>query len=377
MNGAFLVAVLVLLCSSSRPARAEPPVVLWSLDPNHDEVPQTPPRQGHFFGDSVADDHVVLVARDDCVGAFVLSGQRTNPDAAKVQWVCRKRGVGHLGLKDPDCTSGGGWLEEENDWRIRFGAFDLRWRHKWFLGRIEYGADWGTSVCFTNLRSLDDVNPLDPRWVYRRHPHDPGRCFARDATSIEPRPKLVAVVPGKSEAGEKDGSSGLKPGAKGDDGGTVVKIPTRQGIEDGVVVLVTDGFRCGAFALREQRQEQQRPGAFRDAGAYDWWLRRDGFGRLDPEDTAVDRGHGALGGGDASEEVRFGAIYVHWGAASPSGAGHLSFRGEYLAFSDVDYYLCVTDRTDLRGLDAQDPKWVYKHSADDPGWRFEKPQRRK
>jgi hypothetical protein len=207
------------------------------------------------------------------------------------------------------------------------------------------------------------VNPLEPRWVYRRRPGDPGRCFARDAASIEARPRLVAVAPAKG-----DRSKPPTAAPAGDDPGRIEDLP------DGRVVLITDGFRCGAFVLRDQRQEPSGPATIRILGTYDWWLRRDGFGRLDPEESGVDRGRGALGGG-GGEEVRFGGFFVWW--AGGAGAGQLSYRGRPIHGEKIDCLLCVTDRTDLVGLDAQDPKWVYKRTADDPGWRFEKPPARK
>src|SRR5262249_19815553 len=155
------------LAAVTSAGRADPPLRLWSLDPSHDRAPAGKPGLSQVFDDVVSDDHVVLLVRDGSVGAFVLSGQQPSPEAAKVRWIFRRSGLGRLSLKDPECTSGEAWLTEENGWFVRFGPFDVYWERKWSQGRIAYAEDWGTSVCFTNIKSLDDVDPLESRWVYR------------------------------------------------------------------------------------------------------------------------------------------------------------------------------------------------------------------
>ncbi len=63
------------------------------------------------------------------------------------------------------------------------------------------------------------------------------------------------------------------------------------------------------------------------------------------------------------------------GEAAPSRPSHWDvWFDDFVADDRVVRLPCVTDRTDLAGLDAQDPTWVYKRSADDAGWRFEKPK---
>jgi len=61
-----------------------------------------PPEKSHWgvnIDDAVRDDHIVLLVRDDMVGAFVLSGQQSGPNATKIRWVFRKGLAGPLQSK--------------------------------------------------------------------------------------------------------------------------------------------------------------------------------------------------------------------------------------------------------------------------------------
>ena len=106
----------------------------------------------------------------------------------------------------------------------------------------------------------------------------------------------------------------------------------------------------GAFILTNQTFDPERV-------RYRWQYRSDGSGVLDPTDAAVRSG-------EARDRTRldFGPFKISW-SASAEGAGYVYHDNfAHVPAQKNTTYICVTTEKDVRGVNAADPKWVYKFS---------------
>lgn len=133
-------------------------------------------------------------------------------------------------------------------------------------------------------------------------------------------------------------------------------------IADGSIVLVKRGRALGALILKNQKLTP----AHTD---FVWCYRADGKGTFRKRDIGLFR----TGSGSSSskarlmERLKFGPFSVVW-YSSEDGKGVVSYA-EYPggAMTNRDTLICPTNETDIKKIDATDPKWLYKASLDDPG----------
>jgi hypothetical protein len=127
-------------------------------------------------------------------------------------------------------------------------------------------------------------------------------------------------------------------------------------VASGVVVLVrrvppdAERTHYGAFILTKQSSDPERM-------SYRWFVRSDGSGILDPKDAAVQSGEGR-----DQKRLEFGPFRISW-SGSADNTGYLYY--EHFAHDQAEKnttYICVTAEKDVSGIDAADPKWVYKFS---------------
>jgi hypothetical protein len=139
-------------------------------------------------------------------------------------------------------------------------------------------------------------------------------------------------------------------------------------IPDTRVVLVrkklsdSKTYVYGAFILREQRFEPD------ETMNYSWVFRMDGKGKFDPSDPAVQTGDALRQQptpAGPQKRMAFGPFDVPWSGARP-GFGFVYYpRYPGAQRSPDDWELSVTDLTSFAGLDATDPRFVYKTSPVD------------
>ncbi|MCP5537211.1 MAG: hypothetical protein H7A51_13405 [Akkermansiaceae bacterium] len=119
-------------------------------------------------------------------------------------------------------------------------------------------------------------------------------------------------------------------------------------IADGQVVLVRQGLYRGAFILTNQTTTPETTD-------YKWFSRSDGAGTFNITEPAVTSSIVK----DASK-VEFSVYSIEWSANNP-GVGWI-----YYSLFPADkklkpaYEICVTDETNIAGIDANDPKWVFR-----------------
>ena len=138
----------------------------------------------------------------------------------------------------------------------------------------------------------------------------------------------------------RDGISSAVPGP----------VPT------GVIVLVrrvppeSQQVSYGAFILTSQTLDPE-------GVSYRWYLRSDGSGGLDPNDSAVRSGEER-----GQDDVKFGPFKISW-SGSAEGAGFIYYENfAHMPADRSTTYLCVTAERDLSKIDAADTKWLYKFS---------------
>ncbi len=118
-------------------------------------------------------------------------------------------------------------------------------------------------------------------------------------------------------------------------------------VPDGIVVLVRKSGKYGAFVLRNQTGDPE-------GAEYDWWYQSDGSGSFDSNSVGVSSGKGT------TPKIRFGAFDISWSGNS-EGSGWLYYEhkaGDLVAPDDL--YFCITKLGSVDGINATDPKWVYK-----------------
>jgi hypothetical protein len=135
-------------------------------------------------------------------------------------------------------------------------------------------------------------------------------------------------------------------------------------VPNGQIILVRKGASSyGAFIPTSQRMGPDRV-------KFAWYYREDGKGTFKPTQSAQYKTGTGVGVPDGSVPwlmVRFGPFSVGW-SGHQDGEGSLYYsRIEGQAVLPDDVRICVTAETDIRKIDAADPKWVYKGSPTDPG----------
>lgn len=135
-----------------------------------------------------------------------------------------------------------------------------------------------------------------------------------------------------------------------------ISLAVPDPVPSGVVVLVrrvppdSEQMNYGAFILTNQTSDPERV-------SYRWYFRSDGSGVLDPKD-------GAVRSGEERDERRleFGPFKISW-SGSAEGAGYVYYDNfAHMPAEKNTTYICVTAEKDVSGINAVDPKWVYKFS---------------
>lgn len=122
-------------------------------------------------------------------------------------------------------------------------------------------------------------------------------------------------------------------------------VPTP--VKNGVVVLVRENGKYGAFILRNQSSDPER-------AEYDWWYQSNGSGSFDTNSPTVTSGRGA------TPRIRFGNFDIFWSAES-QGTGWIYYKhyaGDKVSSGDL--HLCVIDLNSVHGINAATPEWKYK-----------------
>ena len=125
-------------------------------------------------------------------------------------------------------------------------------------------------------------------------------------------------------------------------------------VSTGAVVLVrkqpagADHPIYGAFVLTVQRSSPETVG-------YDWSLLPEGSSRFDSQSAQT--GHT-----EDRKRIAFGPFEIGWSIAGDD-AGYIYYdHYAHETASPSDTYICLTTEKALAGLDAADPKWIYKFS---------------
>lgn len=124
-------------------------------------------------------------------------------------------------------------------------------------------------------------------------------------------------------------------------------------IPTGVVILVRQDGRYGAFVMRRQIPSPERV-------EYAWWLCADGASDFRASQNLVTSEGEAFVNGRMLAPIRFGPFSVGWSSSEP-GAGFLYYR--HVPCEDVastDLHFCVTTEHSIENIDASDPKWDYR-----------------
>lgn len=163
--------------------------------------------------------------------------------------------------------------------------------------------------------------------------------------------------------------------ADSSDGSDSHSVDGGRGIPDDYVILVRRGQTFGCFIPRQQFKAGE-------SARFDWYYREDGGGKLDPSDSNVKSGRGFSGayvpGSGQSPIVKFGPFAIEWSGNGPGwgflyhqepGGQESGSRGqEPVSAGRADVLrICTTDVKDVRLIDARDPRWFYKSTANDPG----------
>ena len=128
-------------------------------------------------------------------------------------------------------------------------------------------------------------------------------------------------------------------------------------VKDGTIVLVKRAAEIAAIVVRRQTSSPERV-------TFDWAYRNDGGTVLDPADPAV-----ATGTVVGAAAFDFRGIRVDWSIAGDAAGWIYYPRGVGDEVRPGDLRLCVTNVTELSGLDAADPRWVFRGSPSDEGVR--------
>jgi hypothetical protein len=135
-------------------------------------------------------------------------------------------------------------------------------------------------------------------------------------------------------------------------------------VHDGQIVLLRKGAGTyGAFIPKSQRMSPEQV-------KFAWYYREDGKGTFPPSQAGQYKTGTGVGVPDGSVPymmARFGPFSLGWSGHEDGEGGlyYSHFGGETVAPDDVR--ICVTGETDIRKIDATDPKWIYKGSPTDPG----------
>lgn len=134
-----------------------------------------------------------------------------------------------------------------------------------------------------------------------------------------------------------------------------ISLAVPDPVPSGVVVLVrrvppdSEQANYGAFVLTNQTSAERM--------SYRWYFRSDGSGVLDPNDAAVRSGEAR-----DRRRLEFGPFTISW-SGSVEGAGYVYYDNfAHMPAEKNTTYICVTAEKDLNGINAADPKWVYKFS---------------
>jgi hypothetical protein len=135
-----------------------------------------------------------------------------------------------------------------------------------------------------------------------------------------------------------------------------ISLAVPEPARSGVVVLVrrvppgSEHAIYGAMILTSQSSQPERV-------SYRWYLRSDGFGLLDPDDPAVRSGEER-----DQKRLEFGPFRISW-SGSAEGAGYVYYDNfAHMPAEKDTTYICVTAEEDVSGINAADPKWVYRFS---------------
>lgn len=126
-------------------------------------------------------------------------------------------------------------------------------------------------------------------------------------------------------------------------------------VPDGVIILVRQGAKRGAFILSNQRTTPE-------TADVQWFSRSDAGGKLVPTDPSVATGKAkvATRKANGAKEIIFPGFAIEWGIHS-DGEGWVYFS---VLPTDIKsppkYEMCITGETDMTRIDANDPKWVYR-----------------
>lgn len=125
-------------------------------------------------------------------------------------------------------------------------------------------------------------------------------------------------------------------------------------IPNGRVVLARKGRAVGAFIPLEQTVTPERM-------LFRWWYREDGQGILDSTADLVTTGTNVCFPGESNEGgIRFGPFAIGWsGCADGKGFVYFDYAHPDVV-PEAALRLCVTDVTEVKGVNASDPRWDFR-----------------
>lgn len=131
----------------------------------------------------IRDGEIVLLMKGQTAGALIPTKQTTTPERISYDWYYRTDGGGTFRPADERKYRSGHTRDAKN---ISFGPFSVGWSgHDEGSGYFYYEHFPGSPVskndiriCVTHERDLARIDVLDPKWVFKASPSDPGLRFA-------------------------------------------------------------------------------------------------------------------------------------------------------------------------------------------------------
>jgi hypothetical protein len=118
-------------------------------------------------------------------------------------------------------------------------------------------------------------------------------------------------------------------------------------VSDGDIVLLKRKNEVAAFILHHQKAGPEQTD-------FSWYYRSDGKGTFPVGDPAVSSGYVSN-----ATVVAFKTFSVEW-SIHGGGSGWVYFSTGPTEMKSADYLMCVTDKSDLKTIDANDASWNYR-----------------
>ena len=149
------------------------PLLAYAISPGESNSHPTPIKDGQVV--LVKLDLSETTSKTILYGAFILEEQTFKPEKAKYKW-CVQSDHGKFGSKYVQNRCGEGNTINTNS--ISFEIFNIGWSiNKDGFGWVSYShypsekiRQIAYQMCVTEETNMEDIDPTDPKWIYRSKP---------------------------------------------------------------------------------------------------------------------------------------------------------------------------------------------------------------